>query len=75
MESGHEEFESRMVAKFKEKLKVLEGQRLLRLEEMENAVEAVKQEMSAELMEGLLNLKKTVKSKATPSPVRNVGSH
>ena len=70
MENGYEEFETRMVAKFKEKLKALEGQRLLRLEEMEDAVEAVKQEMSTELMEGLLNLKKTVKAKATPWLVR-----
>ena len=66
MENGFEEFEARMVVKFKAKLKELESQRLLRLEEMEDAVEAVKQEMSAELMEGLLNLKKTVKAKATP---------
>ena len=66
MENGYEEFETGMIAKFKEKLKTLGGQRLLRLEEMEDAVEIVKQEMSAELMEGLLNLKKTVKAKATP---------
>ena len=63
-----------MIAKFREKLKALEGQRLLRLEEMEDAVEIVKQEMSAELMEGLLNLKKTVNAKATPSPAQGVES-
>ena len=74
MENGYEEFEAGMIAKFKEKLKTLEGQRLLRLEEMEDAVEIVKQEMSTELMEGLLNLKKTVKAKATPSPARSVES-
>ena len=66
MENGYEEFETRMITRFKEKLKALESQRLLRLEEMEDAVEVVKQEMSAELMEGLLNLKKTVKVKASP---------
>ena len=57
--------ESRMLLKFREKLKALGSQRLLRLEEMEDAVETVKQEMSAELMEGLLNLKKTAKPKAS----------
>ena len=66
MENGYEAFEARMVTKLKEKLRELGEQRLLRLEEMEDAVEVVKQEMSAELMEGLLNLKKTVKAKATP---------
>ena len=74
MENGYEEFEAGMIAKFREKLKALEGQRLLRLEEMEDAVERLKQEMSAELMEGLLNLKKTVKAKATPSPAQGVES-
>ena len=58
-----EKFEAEMVEKFRMKLKGLGGQRLLRLEEMEDAVEVVKQEMSGEMMEGLLNLKKTVKAK------------
>jgi hypothetical protein len=65
MENEYEVFESRMLLKFREKLKALGSQRLLRLEEMEDAVETVKQEMSAELMEGLLNLKKTAKPKAS----------
>lgn len=63
MENGYEKFEAEMVEKFRMKLKGLGGQRLLRLEEMEDAVEVVKQEMSGELMEGLLNLKKTAKAK------------
>ena len=65
MENEYKVFESRMLLKFREKLKALGSQRLLRLEEMEDAVETVKQEMSAELMEGLLNLKKTAKPKAS----------
>ena len=66
MENGYEAFEARMETKLKGKLRELGEQRLLRLEEMEDAVEVVKREMSVELMEGLLNLKKTVKAKATP---------
>ena len=63
MENEYELFETQMVEKFRKKLKGLGGQRLLRLEEMEDAVEVVKQQMSGELMEGLLNLKKTENAK------------
>lgn len=73
MEDGFEVFEERMVKTFREKLKALGGQRLLRLEEMEDAVEGVKQELSGELMEGLLHLKKTAKAKTTRSLVPNAG--
>jgi hypothetical protein len=66
MENQYDAFESQMILKFREKLKALGSQRLLRLEEMEDAVQTLKQEMSAELMEGLLNLKKTTNSKASP---------
>ena len=73
MENGYEAFEARMVAQFKAKLAELGSRRLLRLEEMEDAVEVVKQELSAELMEGLLDLKKTANSKLTRSPARRAG--
>lgn len=63
MDNGLEDFKARMRAKFEEKLEKLSGQRLIRLEELENAVEEVEREMSCDLLEGLLNLKKTAKSK------------
>ena len=75
MEEDLEKFKTKMRARFELKLQELGNRRLLRLEEMEDAVEKVEREMSQELLEGLIDLKKTVKAKTIPSPVRNAGLH